>query len=282
MLRAMADESITPEGARIAEAFRSPVAPELFDSLRRDAPTYLAHVWPVLATSINTAGFLGSALYMADMALDACEAVYEPVLSREGFVEAGVGLEELSAVEAVLDVFHYLQPQALLAGAALAEAFERPSVGGQGRPDPRELREREQRHLTTAVSLAEPGASVLPEVVELLQVSEAPALYRAVASCPSYLEAAWEELQHLGAYPDFRRRGRGLYYYARSGSRFLAEPLEANGEALRASGVSEAEIELARAIVDGAVPTLATMMMHCTAMRLGLGHAEREVVQAAN
>jgi hypothetical protein len=274
----MADDSITPEVREIAEAFRSPVAPELFELLHAEAPAYLAYVWPVLVTSIDTAGFLGSALYMTDMALDACEEVYEPVLAREGFVDAGVTADELHSVEAVLDVFHYLEPQALLAGAALAEAFERPSVGGQGRPDPRETREREQRHLATEVPLAESGSSVLPQVSELLQVSEEPALYRAVASWPGYLEAVWEELQHLGAYPDFRRRGRGLYYYARSSSRFLAEPLEANAEALQASGVSAAEIEVAHGIVDAAVPTLATMMMHCTAMRLGLGHAEREVV----
>jgi hypothetical protein len=278
----MTDDSITPEVREIAEAFRSPVAPELFELLRDEAPSYLAHVWPILATSIDTAGFLDSALYMADMALDACEEVYQPVLAREGFVAAGVAPHELHSVEAVLDVFHYLEPQALLAGAALAEAFERPSVGGQGRPTPREPREREQRHLTTAVPLAEPGVSVLPQLAELLQVSEVPALYRAVASWPRYLEAAWAELQHLGAYPDFRRRGRGLYYYALSGSRFLAEPLEANADVLRVSGVSDAEIEVARGIVDAAVPTLATMMMHCTAMRLALGHSAREVVQAVS
>lgn len=129
----MADDSIIPEAGEIAGAFRSPIAPELFELLRAAAPSYLAHVWPVIATSIDTAGFLGSALYMADMALDACEAVYEPVLAREGFIDAGVTSDQLHAVEAVLDVFHYLEPQALLAGAALAEAFERPSVGGQGK-----------------------------------------------------------------------------------------------------------------------------------------------------
>jgi hypothetical protein len=282
MIRAMVDELTTPYVHEIAEAFQSPIAPDLFEQLRRDAPNYLAYVWPVLATSIDTSGFLGSALYMADMAFDACEEVYEPVLSREGFVTAGVTIEALSDVEAVLDVFHYLLPQALLAGAALAEAFERPSVGGQGRPNPRELREREQHHLATKVLLAEPGASVLPQVAELFQAPEAPALYRAMASWPSYLEAAWEELQHLGAYPDFRKRGRGLYYYARSGSRFLSVPLVANAEELRASGVSGAEIEIARGIVDAVVPTMATMLMHCTAMRLALGHVSREVVQTTN
>jgi hypothetical protein len=277
----MPNESIAPELGEIAEVFRTPLAPELFDRLRAQAPAYLAHVWPVLAASIDTAGFLGSALYMADMALDACEEAYAPVLSRDGFLAEGVTPEAITSVESLLDVFHYLLPQALLAGAALAEAFERPSVGGQGRPDPRQPRDREQRHLATEVPLATSATSVLPEVADLLQVSEPPALYRAVAIHPAYLEAAWEELQHLGAYPDFRRRGRGLYYYARSGSRFLAEPLEANTEALQTAGVPDTEIELARAIVDAAVPPLATMLMHCTAMRLALGHAEREVVQAA-
>jgi len=276
----MSDEP-TPELARIAEAFRAPLPPELFERLHADASTYLAYVWPVLNTSIDTAGFLGSALYMADMALDACEEVYTPILTRDGLLAAGVTPEDLSAVEGVLDVFHYLLPQALLAGAALAEAFERPSVGGQGRPDPREPRDREHRHLATEVPLAAPNASVLPEVADLLQVSELPALYRAVASWPGYLAVAWEELQHLGAYPDFRRRGRGLYYYARSGARFLAEPLAANTEALQAAGVSDKEIEVARNIVDAAVPTLATMLMHCTAMRLALGHSDREVVEPA-
>jgi len=269
-----------PEVDDIAATFRSPIAPELFVELVSRAPAYLAHVWPVLTASIDTAGFLGSALYMADMALDACEEVYEPVLDRDGFVEAGVTLEDLAAVEAVLDVFHYLQPQALLAGAALAEAFERPSVGGQGRPEPRAPRDRDAEHLATEVPRAPLDASVLPEVVELLQVDEPPALYRAVATWPAYLDAAWEQLQHLGAYPDFRRRGRALYYYARSGARFLAQPLAANPEALRAAGISPTEIETAEAIVEAALPQLATMMMHCTAMRLALGHREREVVQA--
>lgn len=278
----MTDESIAPEVGEIADAFRAPLAPELFERLHAEAPAYLAYVWPVLAASIDTAGFLGSALYMADMALDACEEAYAPVRSRDGFLADGVASEAIASVESVLDVFHYLLPQALLAGAALAEAFERPSVGGQGRPDPREPRDREQRHLATEVPLATSTTSVLPAVADLLQVSEPPALYRAVAVHPAYLEAAWEELQHLGAYPDFRRRGRGLYYYARSGSRFLAAPLEANTEALQLAGVPDAEIDVARNIVDAAVPTLATMLMHCTAMRLALGHAEREVVQPAS
>lgn len=277
----MPADSTPPALDEIATAFRSPVTPELFAALRADAPAYLAHVWPVLLASIDTAGFLGSALYMADMALDACEEVYEPVLSRDAFLEAGVTAGDLQAVEAVLDVFHYLQPQALLAGAALAEAFDRPSVGGQGRPDPRQPRDREQLHLATNVPRAPADASVLPQVVELLQVPEAPALYRAVATWPAYLEAAWEELQHLGAYPDFRRRGRALYYYARAGARFLAQPLAANPDALRGAAVPDVEIEAAEAIIDPALPQLAMMMMHCTAMRLALGHTEREVVQSS-
>jgi hypothetical protein len=99
-----------------------------------------------------------------------------------------------------------------------------------------------------------------------------------VARWPGYLATAWEELQHLVAFPLFRQRGRGLYYYARSSSRFLAQPLRASEAALRERGLSDAELAAARAAIDGALPTLATMMMHCTAMRLGLGISSREVV----
>lgn len=270
--------SASPTAADIAQAFRSPIAPELFVRLEA-APNYLAHVWPVLAASIDTAGFLGSALYLADMALDAVEDVYHPVLDRAA-LEAALGADDLDALERTLGVFHYLLPQALLAGAALAEAFERPRVGGQGRVEPREPRPRDAAHLATDVEFASPTAGPLSTITETLQLAEPPALYRAVACWPAYIEVAWEELQHLAAYPDFRRRGRALYFYARSGAKFLAQPLHADADALRAAGIVDEEIEVARGIVDASVPALATMVMHCTAMRLALGRDEREVVGA--
>jgi hypothetical protein len=253
---------------------RSPFVPEVFSKLGNAGP-YLDIVWPQVRSSLETAGFLGSALYMVDMALDAVEEAYEPVLDR-----ASVGLDEreLKQVEAVLDVFHFVQPQELLLCAALAEAWERPRVGGQGRPDARVTSEREAAHLATSVDFVSPGAGLLPEVAELLQIAAAPELYRAIAVWPSYLEAVWDELQHVAAYPPFRRRGRALYYYARSSSRFLAEPLEASREALAAQGLSEDDLATVQATLDAALPALATMMMHCCAMRRGLGITAREVV----
>lgn len=268
--------SAPPTQTEIAAAFRAPIAAELLTRLEV-APAYLAHVWPVLAASIGTAGFLGSALYVADMALDAVEEVYTPVIARDGLLEAMLA-SEIEGVEAVLDVFQYLQPQALLVGAALAEAFERPAVGGSGRAERREPRAREAAHLATEVPSVVAGGALLSEVAETLQLLEAPQLYGVLARWPGYLEASWKELQHLSAYPDFRRRGRALYYYARSGARFLAQELRADGDALREAGIADREIEAARAVVDASVPALATMVMHCTAMRLALGHREREVV----
>ncbi len=265
--------------SEIAAAFRSPLVPELFERLEA-TPTYLVHVWPVIAASVDTAGFLGSALYLADMALDAVEEVYEPVTDRAALGEV-LTSDTVAAVDAALDVFHYLQPQALLAGAALAEAFDRPEVGGAGRIEPRTLRPREQAHLEADLPSVTTAAPLLVEVTETLQLQEPPQLYVVLGNWPLYLEASWDELQHLAAYPDFRRRGRALYYYARSGARFLAEPLRADADALRAAGIDDAEIAEARAIVDASVPVLATMVMHCTAMRLALGHAEREVVDAS-
>ena len=133
--------------------------------------------------------------------------------------------------------------------------------------------------MDTPIELAPPGEAPLPEVARELQLDAPPDLYRAIAMWPGYLEAVWDELQHLTAYPLFRQRGRALYFYARSSSRFLAVPLRADDAALREAGMRDDAIAEARAIVDRALPAVATMMMHCTAMRVGLDLREREVVR---
>jgi hypothetical protein len=271
----------TDRGAEIARALRAPFVPSPVAALAAEAPAYLEAVWPQLAHSLETAGFLGSALYMVDMALDAVEEVYHPILSRESLLGGALSEEDLAALERVLDVFHWTQPQLLLAFAALAEGWEQERVGGQGRPDPREPSAREDVHASTAVEFASTSAGPLPEVAEALQLAEPPDLYRAVAVWPGYLKAAWDELQHLVAFPLFRQRGRALYFYARSSSRFLAQPVEVSRAALAGRGVPEGELAQASAILDGALPALATMMMHCCAMRVGLGITTREVVQTS-
>lgn len=265
----------TPEA--VAAALRCPFVPEVIAALGR-CEGVLDAVWPQLEPSVETAGFAGSALYMADMALDAVEEVYQPALSPEALLGGALSGDDLDCLLGVLDVFHLVQPQLLLLCAALAEAREASSVGGQGRPAPRESSARERAHLARDIELASPAAGPLPEVAELLQLARPPELYRAIAVWPGYLEAAWNELQHLAAYPLFRQRGRALYFYARSSTRFLARPLRADDEALRAAGVGEEAIAGSRAIVDATLPALATMMMHCTALRLGLGIRAREVV----
>jgi len=266
-----------PLPAEMRRALRLPFTPEPLLRLA-EVEGYLRVVWPQIAPSVATAGFLGSARYMADMALDAVEAVYEPVLSRASLLAGGASASDLDALVEVVDLFHYTQPQLLLVLAALAEAFERERVGGQGRPDPRELTDRERAHLALHVELAPPATPPLPAITEALGLAEAPDLYRAAAAWPRYLDAAWEELQHLAAYPDFRRRGRALYFYARSGARFLARPIEANPRALRAAGLTDETIAAAQRAVDAALPATAMMMMHAEAMRVGLGIRQREVV----
>jgi hypothetical protein len=272
---------VTFEGPeQIASALRSPYLPAVFAELV-SAGGYLNAVWPQLASSVETAGFLGSALYMADMSAAGVEEVYEPVLSRASLLAARALTDaEADALIELLDVFHWVQPQALLLVAALAEALDQPRVGGEGRPDAREPSDREQSHLRTTVAFVPAETAPLPEVAELLRIEPAPELYRAVAGWPGYLDVAWEELQHMATYPDFRRRGRALYFYARSSARFLAEPLEANSEALAERGVGAADLAVARETIDGALPVLATMMMHCSAMRFALGVMTREVVGA--
>ena len=277
----MANSNDQARVAAITAGLRTSFVPSVVHQLA-DIDGFLDAVWAQLAPSVDTAGFLGSALYMADMALGAVEEVYdEPTLSRESLLAGGLSAADLDRVIAVLDVFHWLQPQLLLLLAALAEAHDAPSVGGQGRPEPREPSEREQVHIDTPVDLASPQAGLLPEVPVELQLDAPPDLYRAIAVWPAYFDAVWDELQHLVAYPLFRQRGRALYFYARSSSRFLAVPLQADDAALGEAGMRPDDIARARVVVDRELSAVSTMMMHCTAMRVGLGLREREVVREA-
>lgn len=261
----------------IATALRIPFVPDVIADLAH-CENILEILWPQLAPSVETIGFVNSALYMADMALEAVEEVYEPTITPAALLNNALDENSIHQLLAVLDVFQWIQPQLLLLCAALAEARGNTSVGGQGHPQPRHTVEREQDHLMTKVEFASSNIGALPAITERLQLSKPSELYRAVGFWPAYLEVAWEEIQHLAAYPLFRQRGRGLYYYARSSSRFLAQPLYADDAALRKAGITDNAIAQTDILIDAALPTLATMMMHCSAMRLGLGVHKREVV----
>jgi hypothetical protein len=262
----------------VARALRSPFVPGVFRALDA-APGYLDGCWPRIAPSVETAGFVGSALYLADMARDAVVEDYEPMLSPARLAERGVDADEVARILDVLDVLLWVQPQVLLICAALLEALDSALVGGQGRAEPRETTDSERRHLATPVTLLAPETAPLPGIAEALQTAEPPDLYRAVAVWPAYLDFAWDELQHLSAYPPLRRRARALYYYARSSTRALAFPLAASTEALLAAGVTVAAIADARATLEAALPVLSTMVVHCAAMRAGLGATAHEVAR---
>ena len=75
---------------------------------------------------------------------------------------------DLDQIAAVVDVFHYVQPQLLLLLAALAEAMEKEQIGGYGKPDPRPVTDRERVHLATHVPSVDEGAGALPLVSEAL------------------------------------------------------------------------------------------------------------------
>ena len=270
----------SPLPGQMAGALGSPFVPSVLAELG-SADEYLACVWPQFAPSVGTQGFLSSALYMADMASDGIEESYEPGLSREALLSSGLDAAELEQLIQTLDVFQWLQPQLLLLLSALAESRDQAVVGGRGRPEPRESSGRARAHLATDILLAPPSEPLLQEVASTLGLEAAPELYRAVARWPRYLEPAWEELQHLAAYPPIRRRGRALYFYARSSTRFLAHPLRASEGELRGRGVPPAALDRARAAVDASLPALATMMMHLAAMRWALGVRDREVVRRA-
>ena len=111
-------------------ALRAPVVPSPIARLVEVAPGYLDVVWPRVASSVDTTGFLGSALYLADMALTEVEAVYEPVMTREALREASVSDDEVASLLGVVDYYHYGRPQLLL---HLRPATERDVLGSKYR-----------------------------------------------------------------------------------------------------------------------------------------------------
>ncbi len=56
-----------PLAFEVATALRTPLVPEFVTALEA-VPGFLEFAWSQLAPSVDTAGFLGSALYMVDIA----------------------------------------------------------------------------------------------------------------------------------------------------------------------------------------------------------------------
>jgi len=252
----------------IKQLFHIPFIPSPFLRLS-DIPEYLTHVWPAVKLSIDTMGFLNSALYMADMAMEATEEVYEPI-----FCPASDEIKELAHV---IDVFHYVQPQILLTLAALREALDRDSVGGAGSVELRSPIERELVHRDTEIASGGEFEES-DDIASVLGLDSPPDLYQSLAHFPKFLGSVWLEIRELQAYPEFRRRARALYYYSKSGARFLASPLSANNLILGELGVNSEEISKIRDCLEEELLQTATMMMHVEAMRLVLGINTREVV----
>src|SRR5204862_362225 len=100
---------------------RAPFVPSVLRELG-SVDGFLEYAWPQLAPSVDTSGFLGSALYMVDMALDAVETVYEPLLSRESLRAGGLAAAELSDLDAGLDDAAIARVKQIIDGALPALA----------------------------------------------------------------------------------------------------------------------------------------------------------------
>ncbi|HWO93373.1 MAG TPA: halocarboxylic acid dehydrogenase DehI family protein, partial [Dehalococcoidia bacterium] len=132
--------------AEAREALRTPFTPGLIRSLAQ-WPAYLAYVWEQLRPSIETAGFRGSAQYLAAMAREAVDQFYEATYARNTLLDSGLSEFDIETIAGGLEVLHLTNPQCLLIAGALTEALERPRVGGMGRPEPRDISEEERRIL---------------------------------------------------------------------------------------------------------------------------------------
>lgn len=276
MLEDEATAELRPLFADVRATMRAPFTPALFRTLAR-WPAYLQLVWPQLRPGVATAGFRGSALYLSAMAHEATQQFYEPEYGRATLRDDGMtdtGIDELAGA---LEVLHLTNPQTLLIAAALSEAFERPRVGGQGRPEPRDTTDEEARVLAYVWRMPEEAAlpddvrAMAADIREILRLPFLTDDFRAFARWPVFLKRAWPELRELRVYKLFRQRGRGLYYYSRSSSRFLAEPIEAGPDAMRAAGLDDAECEAVAEVLRMFCGILPNHIMNTAAIQQALG-----------
>ena len=258
------------------DALRLPFTPALFRTLAR-WPSYLEHVWPQLVPAVETSGFRGSSLYLGAMAREAIDQFYEPGFDPESLTDSGVSDASIPSIVGMLEVLQFANPQSLLLAGALAEGLEKPTVGGMGRPEPRELTELEARvrvYPWRAPEEADLPADLRDTLEDVKTILGLPFLtddFRAIACWPPLLEQSWAELRELRVYKLFRQRGRALYYYARSSAKFLAQPISVSRERLAEIGLSGDDIHDIGEVLRMFCGILPNHIMNNAAMLLAFG-----------
>tara|TARA_B110000438_G_C15793136_1_gene641650 strand:- start:1350 stop:2165 length:816 start_codon:yes stop_codon:yes gene_type:complete len=261
----------------IISTLRSPFLPTPFKKLSKHK-IYFENFFMQILPSIDTQGFIDNALYVSDVSLEPAESIISINEHKNFFKE--YDLEFKQNITAILNIFDYQQPQVLLILAALLEAFENDTVGGNGsmvaRIDLIQEKDNQKFHL---VLPDYEDFYLYKEFEELFGADSVPDLYLSLTNHQDYLVYIWENLQHLSSFPDLRKRIRGIYYYAISSSKFLAKPIHGSVQECISLGISLDEINVIKELIHSSLSMYSTMIMHCAAMRVGLGINQKKIIK---
>tara|TARA_B110000196_G_C21145188_1_gene666181 strand:- start:2507 stop:3310 length:804 start_codon:yes stop_codon:yes gene_type:complete len=261
----------------ITSTLRSPFLPTPFKKLGQHK-IYFEIFFMQILDSIDTQGFIDNALYVADISLEPVEFIIAMNEHKKFFNK--YDLEFKKNITSILNIFDYQQPQVLLILAALLEAFENDTVGGNGSLAPRIDRTQEKDNQKFNLVLPDSEDFHLSkEFEELFESDSVPDLYLSLTNHQDYLVYIWENLQHLSSFPDVRKRIRGIYYYAISSSKFLAKPIHGSVQECISVGISLDEINAIKGLLSSNLSMYSTMIMHCAAMRVGLGINQKKVIK---
>ena len=256
----------------------TPFLPKVFEDLFQ-YNNYAEKIIPQLFASVDTQGFINNAMYINDMSLEPIEDIIN--LNQHKVFFDKNEFTNFNELISVLDIFQYQQPQMLLILAALQESFNHLSLGGQGDKTKREFTEDEIRNKRNNLSLFDQEKFIYKKnFKEIFETNLVPDLYLGIAKFNEYLIFIWEHLQHLYAFPEIRKRSRGLYYYALSSSKYFAYSMQSDLEYCLKNNINKNEIEEIQLILQSHLFMYSIMIMHCTAMRVGLGYNQRLVVKA--
>ena len=261
----------------IKSTLRSPFLPTPFKKLLQHK-IYFENFFMQIVPSIDTQGFIDSALYISDISLEPVESIIS--INEYKKIFNNYDLEYQNNIISILNIFDYQQPQVLLILAALLEAFDNDTIGGSGSMTIRVDHTQEKNN--QKFNLILPNSEdfyLFKEFVDFFESNTIPDLYLSFANHQDYLIYMWENLQHLSSFPDVRRLIRGIYYYAISSSKFLAEPIHISVQECISAGISLDEINKIKELISSNLSMYSAMIVHCSAMRIGLGINQKKVIK---
>lgn len=224
--------------------FRSPVVSPAFRLLATQ-PDYLEIAWRCLKANVQT-------MYFENRA----DALRARAVEGTARLDQAPWRSKAEDVRGVLRVFHYLEPKAFLAVAALQSA-----TAGQ-HPKLMEIRADDKRQIKPGIpegaadvrtvdlsQLDERARQILDDVTRTLRIPGASSELAALAPWPDYLESAWGAWKPLTTQPDHRRVERELRRLAEGAIAGLPFRMDVSAHALRHAGLSELQLDQVQSLL---------------------------------